>query len=253
MVEYIISGKKHSKQHLYYEKLYTFFTKINSYFALLIALVQLELKLACWLHLYMHGKHLNSCNVQLWMNFEQQKPQSVMYPKLPPRGYIFKICACRSLKMHSLTLPALRFLCKTFFKLLKFTLQNTLPHLMTWSRFVKKSRRKSEHFYDLLCILNKQKYFRRFLLLFRRLFVTLFFSSVWFLWSLLQHIFCWNTTEKIKPEKCYLGNRVWRPKLAYWSPKWPLSLIVYFFTNILVNQCYISCWAKQLYCLILQH
>ena len=151
------------------------------------------------------------------------------------------------------TLPVLRFLCKTFFKLLKFTLQNTLPHLMTWSRFVKKSRRKSEHFYDLLCILNKQKYFRRFLLLFRRLFVTLFFSSVWFLWSLLQHIFCWNTTEKIKPEKCYLGNRVWRPKLAYWSPKWPLSLIVYFFTNILVNQCYISCWAKQLYCLILQH
>ena len=47
MVEHIISGKKHSKQHLYYEKLYTFFTKINSYFALLIALVQLELKLAC--------------------------------------------------------------------------------------------------------------------------------------------------------------------------------------------------------------
>ena len=119
-----------------------------------------------------------------------------------------KFVPADALKMYSLTLPVLKFLCKLFFKLLKFTLQNSLPHLMTCSRFVKKSRRKSEHFCDLLCILNKWKCFCRFLLLFRRLFVSLFFSSVWFLWSLLQHIFCWNTTEKIKPGKCYLGNRV---------------------------------------------
>ena len=34
----------------------------------------------------------------------------------------------------------------------------------------------------------------------------------------LQGIFCWNTTGKIKLEKCFLGKRVWVPKPVYRSP-----------------------------------
>ena len=36
-----------------------------------------------------------------------------------------------------------------------------------------------------------------------------------------QHIFWWNTTEKRKLEKCFLGTRVFGPKPVYWSPKQP--------------------------------
>ena len=85
-----------------------------------------------------------------------------------------------ALKMHSLTLPVL---CKTFSKLTQFTLWNImtinlwklqsnlnwkdaasrrekiahssvnyLHHLMNASWFLKKSRRKSKHLHDLLCI-----------------------------------------------------------------------------------------------------
>ena len=50
-------------------------------------------------------------------------------PWLALNRYIFKIVPQNALKMHSLALPVLRFLCKTFFKLLKFTLQNTIPSL----------------------------------------------------------------------------------------------------------------------------
>ena len=38
---------------------------------------------------------------------------------------------------------------------------------------------------------------------------------------LLQHIFCSNTTEKRKLEKCSLGATVWAPKSVYQSPKQP--------------------------------
>ena len=44
---------------------------------------------------------------------------------------------------------------------------------------------------------------------------------MWNYWSPLQHISNWNTSEKRKLEKCFLGARVWAPKPVYWSPKWP--------------------------------
>ena len=40
--------------------------------------------------------------------------------------YILKIVTPNAIKMHSLAPPDLTFLCKTFSKLFKFTLQNTL-------------------------------------------------------------------------------------------------------------------------------
>ena len=43
----------------------------------------------------------------------------------------------------------------------------------------------------------------------------------WNHWSLLQLIFCWNTTEKRKRERCFSGVRVWAPKPVYRSPKRP--------------------------------
>ena len=33
------------------------------------------------------------------------------------------------------------------------------------------------------------------------------------------NMFCWNTTEKRKLEKSFLGTRVWASKPVYWSPK----------------------------------
>ena len=46
--------------------------------------------------------------------------------RLAPSGNIFKSCASRCSKKHSLALIVLRFPCKTFSKLLKFTLRNAL-------------------------------------------------------------------------------------------------------------------------------
>ena len=40
------------------------------------------------------------------------------------------------------------------------------------------------------------------------------------------YFFCWNTTEKRKLEKCFLGGRVWMLKWVYQSPKWPEYVIV---------------------------
>ena len=52
---------------------------------------------------------------------------------LTSTGYIFKICVPPEvLKMHSLALSVLRFLCKSFSKLLKFTLRSTL----LWGQFM---------------------------------------------------------------------------------------------------------------------
>ena len=45
-----------------------------------------------------------------------------------------------ALKMHSLTLPVLRFLCKTFSKLLKFTLRDTLKKFKKIHIFKKKKK-----------------------------------------------------------------------------------------------------------------
>ena len=48
-------------------------------------------------------------------------------PWLVQSEFIFKSVHLNALKMHSLALSALSFLCKTLSKLLKFTLQNILP------------------------------------------------------------------------------------------------------------------------------
>ena len=48
-------------------------------------------------------------------------------PWLALSGYSYKIVPPNALKMHSLPLSALRSLCRTFSKLLKFTFWSTLP------------------------------------------------------------------------------------------------------------------------------
>ena len=66
------------------------------------------------------------------------------------------------------------------------------------------------------------------------LFVSLFFSSVFILyskpfwknWSLLQDFFCWNITHKRKLEKYFLGTRIWVPKPRCCSSKQPEYITV---------------------------
>ena len=71
---------------------------------------------------------------------------------------------------------------------IKWSSVNNLCHLMNESRFIKKSRRKSQH----LCVGYVFKWMKTL--------VNSFFCR-------LQRIFCWSTTEK-KLEKCFLGARV---------------------------------------------
>ena len=44
--------------------------------------------------------------------------------------------------------------------------------------------------------------------------------AFWKYWLLLQHFFCWNTTEKRKLEKYFFSARVFMPKLVCQPPKW---------------------------------
>ena len=87
--------------------------------------------------------------------------------------------------------------------------------------------------------MNENTFFDSFSFCFD-LFVSLFSSSVWTLnsksfWNNYMHceiiacqsnvffvdIFCWNTTEKRKLEKCFMGAIAWSPKLVYLPPKQP--------------------------------
>ena len=99
-----------------------------------------------------------------------------------------------------------------------------------WEQAHKKFKKKKWTFAWSFMYLNEWKHFCR------QFFFLLFFSSACifcllsyfeisrcFVKSLIlhQHIFWWNTTEKRKLEKCFLGTRVFGPKPVYWSPKQP--------------------------------
>ena len=60
---------------------------------------------------------------------------------------------------------------------------------------------------------------------------------------LLQHSFCWDTTEKRKLEKWFMGTRVWAPKLANESPKRPEYVTAYM-TTLLCMFRYLRSWAS---------
>ena len=60
-----------------------------------------------------------------------------------PSGYIFKTVPPNALKMHSVAVSTLKFICKTFSKLIKFALQNTIP--LRW--LLKNSYIQKQNFY----------------------------------------------------------------------------------------------------------
>ena len=117
-------------------------------------------------------------------------------------------------------------------------------HTKQWKLFasfkdleqVLKEIKKKRTFSWCITYLDKWKHFhRQFLLLFGRLFLSVFILYLHF--CLLKpfsdnsmhseiiaryfNIFCWNITEKTKLEKCFLGARVWAPKPVNEPPKRP--------------------------------
>ena len=114
------------------------------------------------------------------------------------------------LKMHSLALPVVRFLRKTFSRLLKFTLRNTA--LKGW--FFKNSYIQIKNLYGYKLARTEEKeenvniclIWYVFKLMKTLLWTVSSFASNSFClivldalgnhWLLLQHIFCWNTAEK---------------------------------------------------------